>query len=731
LQQLSLRPHAAGNAESGRGAAPGVGSRTTVDRTPSPPSSHPPAHAPANSAAAADPTSATIAAQLGLALLQRGCGAEALASIDRAIALDPGSAEAHNTRGAILLAEQRPAEALAACDAAVALKPDFARAVANRATALLRLHRVEAALDAATQAIALNPELAEAHMKRAIALSHLARYAEALTAVDQALNLAPSYAEASNLRGIVLMAMGRLPEALSGFAHAVALRPDFVDALFNQGTVLTALERRADAVATFDRVLALRPDHAVALVNRGNALVGLGQVEEGLASCNAAVSAASDYAAAHNSRGSALIALNRHVKALAAYDRALALDPQFAEAHYNRANALQRLDRLDDALSGYERALTLLPDFMEARHNHGATLHCLGRHAEALIDFARVQAMRPDFVDAHCYESLSRLALGDFREGWRKYEWRWKSADLLSARRSFPQPLWLGETPLTGRTLLIHAEQGFGDTLQFCRYLPLLPPDVRIIFEVQRPLLRLMQRLPRLATPGAPLTLVAHGDELPPFDLQCPLLSLPLAFGTALETIPHRVPYLGVDPGSVSPWRARVAALPGLRVGICWSGDPRHHLPSANTIDRRRSTELASWAPLAALPTISLVSLQKGASAQQLADPPPGLTIHDWTDELDDFADTAALVETLDLVITVDTATAHLTGALGKPVWILNRYDACWRWLTNRTDSPWYPTATLFRQPNLGNWGAVFAEVAAALRDVTAVPARRALTPWA
>jgi hypothetical protein len=448
---------------------------------------------------------------------------------------------------------------------------------------------------------------------------------------------------------------------------------------------------------------------------------------EALDTFDAAIALAPDNAAAHNSRGNALIALNRQAEALAAYDRALALDPLYAEVHYNRANLLQALDRLDDALAGYERALELLPDFTEALLNHGATLHRMTRYTEALADFARAQALKPDFVDAHWNESLSRLALGDYREGWRKYEWRWESADMRAARRNFTQPLWLGETELAGRTLLVHAEQGFGDTLQFCRYLSLLPPGARVIFEVQQPLLRLMQCLPRPVPPGAQITLVALGDPLPPYDLQCPLMSLPLAFGTTLQTIPRHARYLLADPTLTGPWRGRLAKLPGLWVGICWSGDPRPHMQGANVIDRRRSTALSSWAPLAELRGISLLSLQKGTGSQQLANPPPGLIIHDWTNELQDFADTAALVEALDLVITVDTAIAHLAGALGKPVWILNRYDACWRWLTDRNDSPWYPTARLFRQPTAGNWEAVFAEVAASLRKVTANSSRRAL----
>jgi hypothetical protein len=215
------------------------------------------------------------------------------------------------------------------------------------------------------------------------------------------------------------------------------------------------------------------------------------------------------------------------------------------------------------------------------------------------------------------------------------------------------------------------------------------------------------------------MTLIAEGEAVPAFDLYCPLLSLPLACRTTLDTIPRHVPYLAADPSQVERWQGRLAELTGLRVGICWSGDPRRHLPSANIIDRRRSTALAAWAPLAAVRGISLVSLQKGPAAEQLARPPGGMTIHDWTDELHDFADTAALIEALDLVIAVDTSVAHLAGALGKPVWMLNRYDSDWRWLTGRDDSPWYPSLRLFRQQQPGDWAGVIERVRTEL-DVAA-----------
>lgn len=272
----------------------------------------------------------------------------------------------------------------------------------------------------------------------------------------------------------------------------------------------------------------------------------------------------------------------------------------------------------------------------------------------------------------------------------------------------------MGETPLAGRTLLVHAEQGFGDTLQFCRYLTLLPAEARVLVAVQAPLIRLLRTLPRA------VTLLHQGDVLPAIDLHCPLMSLPLAVGTTLETIPAAVPYLSAEPEAVAAWRRRLAPLPGWRVGLCWAGDPRPHLPGAHAVDRRRSLSLAAFAPLASVPGVTFVSLQKGPPAAQAVAPPPGLTLHDWTGELEDFADTAALVAALDLVITADTSVAHLAGALGKKVWILNRFDACWRWLMERTDSPWYPTARLFTQTVPGDWDSVIAAVTQALSDLLA-----------
>jgi hypothetical protein len=282
----------------------------------------------------------------------------------------------------------------------------------------------------------------------------------------------------------------------------------------------------------------------------------------------------------------------------------------------------------------------------------------------------------------------------------------------------------LGETSLAGRTILLWGEQGFGDMLQFCRFAPLVaalgapgdgPGDVakavNVVLEMPSALARLVRTMP------GPQRVVVQNEKLPEFDVHCPLLSLPLALGTTLETIPAAVPYLAADPDQALAWRIRLAAVPGLHVGLVWAGNPRSADRALAAIDRRRSLPLARLAPLGTVPGVTFVSLQKGHRAEEAKTPPLGMALYDWTDELWDFADTAALIAGLDLVIGVDTAVVHVAGALGKPVWVLNRYDACWRWLYGRTDSPWYPTMRLFRQAHFGDWDGVIAEVVAALRE--------------
>jgi len=302
---------------------------------------------------------------------------------------------------------------------------------------------------------------------------------------------------------------------------------------------------------------------------------------------------------------------------------------------------------------------------------------------------------------------------GDFARGWRDHEWRWDIDQLRSSRRHFAQSQWRGGVEIAGKTILIHAEQGLGDTLQFCRYVPRVAERAaHVIFEVQRPLQALMTSL----AGGAQV--VAHGDSLPDFDLHCPLLSLPLAFGTLLETVPAPMPYLAAPPGKIGAWRDRLGKHARPRIGLVWAGNPRKELPGMNRIDRQRSMTFDRLAPLFDVAGCDFYSLQKGDDAvAQIHSSAWRERVTDWTGELHDFSDTAALVENLDLVIAVDTSVAHLAGALAKPFWLLNRYTTCWRWLLDRDDSPWYPTARQFRQDESRSWDGVIARVQAALRD--------------
>jgi Flp pilus assembly protein TadD len=443
---------------------------------------------------------------------------------------------------------------------------------------------------------------------------------------------------------------------------------------------------------------------------RGIALAADGQVEPALACFEAAVAAHPDHAATLSNRANILHLLGRIDAALASNDQALAADKQHLDALFNRGMILFDLERFQEALACCDRVLARRPDHARALSNRGATLHVLGRLDEAIASFQQAQVLAPDDPTPRFNESLARLAVGDYAEGWKRYEARWGTR-LHPVQRRFQQPQWHGEDGPADRTILLHAEQGLGDTLQFCRYVPLVARHASVVLEVPSALRRLMASLP-----GHP-PIITEGEKLPHFDLHCPLLSLPLAFGTTLANIPAEIPYLRPDPTLAAHWRTRLALLPGLKVGLVWAGDSGRTLSDAQARDRRRSIPLGRLAPLGAVSHVSLVSLQKGSAATQAADPPPGLTLHDWTNDLEDFADTAALIAGLDLVLSVDTAVAHLAGAMGKPVWVLNRCDACWRWLRDRADSPWYPTARLFRQPTRGDWDSVIAEIVTALHQ--------------
>jgi tetratricopeptide (TPR) repeat protein len=643
---------------------------------------------------------------LGIVLHQRGDHAGAVRELEFSLALNPDDVAALNNRGTALTALRRFAEALASYDGALARQPDYADAHHNRGNTLQTLNRFEEAVASYDRAVSLRPAHAEALCNRGAALHALRRFELALESYDRALALRSSYVEALCNRGNTLHALKRFTEALASCDQALALRPDFAEALCNRGVALQAMERFDEALESYERAIALRPDYTEALCNRAATLQALERFDEALTSCDRALAGQPYYGEALSNRGVILNALKRFDEALTSCDHALAICPDHAEAHRNRGNALYGLKRLDEALASYDCALALRPDYAEAHHNRSVTLYGLKRFDEALASCARAFAIRPDYAEAHFSEACCRLAAGDFVRGWEKYEWRWATRERKS-KRNFSQPLWLGSNDLAGKAILLHAEQGFGDTIQFCRYVTRVAErGARVILQVQEPLRALMNTLPGIAQ------ILSTDDALPDFDVHCPLLSLPLAFGTKLESIPARTPYLHASPDSVTNWSARLGAKDRPRVGLVWSG---------STADHNRSIGLHALSPLLAL-KLSYVSLQRDLRDADAAVVQRHRNLVHFGEELENFSDTAALMSNLDLIISVDTGAAHLAGALAKPVWILLPFIADWRWLIDREDTPWYPTARLFRQDGTQNWENVLARVLTALRTTFALP---------
>ena len=405
-------------------------------------------------------------------------------------------------------------------------------------------------------------------------------------------------------------------------------------------------------------------------------------------------------------RGNAFAGLKRYDDALAAYDKALSIKPGLESAWLGRGNVFYDLKRPDEAFAAYDRALALKPDLAEAWLGRGNVLRALKRFDEAFAAYGKAIALEQAFAQPHYNEGLLRLSLGQMEVGWKKCEYRWEVQQFRARKRNFLQPLWLGESDITNKIILLHAEQGLGDTLLACRYIPKVAAlGAQVILEVQSSLKSLLEGFAGVSM------LIGRGETLPHFDVHCPLLSLPLAFGTTIETIPSMVPYIIVRDNAVEKWRSKLSAQK-LKVGIAWAGNPDFGG------DGDRSVLLQNILPVTRIDGTECFSLQKDLRAgdDEVLDANPHIVRVDK--EINDFQDTAAIMMGLDLVISSDTSIVNLAGALGRPVWVLLPFMPDWRWLLDRNDTPWYPTARLFRQVNAGDWTTVLDDVCAALKHL-------------
>jgi Flp pilus assembly protein TadD len=520
------------------------------------------------------------------------------------------------------------------------------------------------------KAVGLKPDRAEIQANYGFVLIEEEEYAEAIVTLRHAVALAPRHIEAAYHLGLALSKTGQLDEAAAVYRQVLILKPDYVEALNSLGNLLFDQGKPRDAIVCFQRALAVRPDYVMGYNNMGLVLAALGELDDAEAQYRKAISLMPNYPEAHNNLGVVFAQRGKFEESIGCYQQALALRPDYPEAHNNLGNALKDCGQIEDAITHYEKALRKQssPDY---RHNL----------------------------------ALAQLAVGQFDQGWRNYEARWQTKALTHVFRNFTQPQWQGEEAV-GRTILVHAEQGFGDTLQFCRYAPLIKArDMRVIMEVPPALVKIIGSLDGVNQ------VIAEGQDLPDFDLHCPMMSLPLAFATKLGTIPASIPYLAADQKDAAAWQSRLPDAKGaLRVGLVWEGNARTQTQDLAAANRRRSIAPELLAPIIEVPGVQFYSLQKvGAPA------PEHFGLIDTMSECNDFAATAALIANLDLIISVDTAVVHLAGAMGKPVWGLNRFSGCWRWLRGREDSPWYPTLRLFHQKSAGDWKNVIEQVRSAL----------------
>jgi tetratricopeptide (TPR) repeat protein len=545
-------------------------------------------------------------------------------------------------------------------------------------------------------------------LQEALSLHQQGRLRDAEKLYARTLKVAPDNFDALHLLGLVKAQSGQMGEAYRLMSAALKINPNAPDALVNFANVLHALRRDDEALTWLDKALALRPSDPEALLYRGNALIALDRAEEALSCFNTLLASNPAHGEALLNRGAALARLGRHEEALADFDMVLARAPRHAEALYNRGTALLDLNRPGEAILCYDAALAIVPQHVGAWNNRGRALQALNGHGEAVASFEEAIAIDRNNADAHSNLALSLLTLGELARGFSEYEWRWKRTGMPDARRGYRGRLWLGEFPLGQRRILLTAEQGLGDSIQFVRYVPLLASaGAKVVIEAQPELKAL------LADAKGVESCHARGEALPTYDFHCPLGSLPLAFKTEPSTIPAQIPYLRADDARIAKWRPGVEALPGKRVAFAWAGNARH--PN----DRNRSIELRLLEPLLALDGISFISIQRDLRGDDRTVLARHGNITDIAEQLADMADTAAVISLADLTISVDTSVVHLIGAIGREAWVLLPFSPDWRWTLGGGHSPWYPQMRLFRQSSPGDWPGVIEAVRQALLRLT------------
>ncbi|MCI0466106.1 MAG: DUF6165 family protein [Beijerinckiaceae bacterium] len=639
----------------------------------------------------------------GIGVVSQSLGrmSEALAAYEEALRRSPDHCDALTNRGALLERFGRIEEALECFDAIAAIRPEDSANLFNRGSVLQKLGRLGEALAAYEDSARLGPPDADTELNRGNVLQRLGRLDEALTAYDRASQYRDGYPQALYNKGIALQALGRPHGALAAYDAALALDPSFYEASCNRGNVLHDLGLHEDALAACTYTLRIRPGYVPALANRANILLRLGRAEEASAACGEVLRLTPEHPQCLGIRGAALHESGRLEEALASLNEAVRTGPLVPEAWLNRGNVLQALNRHLEAVESYNEALRIRPHYPEALSGLGVAQKELGRIDESLASFNEALRHKPNYPDARNNRAGALLLKGRFREGFEDFESRWERSNAPPKTLITDMPQWNGQE-LAGTKILVWDEQGLGDLIQFSRYLLcLVEAGAEVTLLCRKNMQRLMRSLP------VPIRFIETLDSREDFAFQSALMSLPRGFGTNLESIPARIPYLRAEPGLVEKWAARIGAE-GFRIGIVWQG---------NLINpAQRPVPLPCFAPVAAIEGVRLISLTKEQGVSRVETPGGGFTVEKLGTGFDAgpdaFVDCAAVMASLDLVISADTAIVHLAGALGVPVFAALKSVPDWRWLLNRDDSPWYPGMRLFRQAERGDWEPVFRRIA-------------------
>ncbi len=659
-----------------------------------------------------------IYSNLGNALREAGEQVAAIAAYQQALALKPDYAEGHNNLGVMLKDLNRLEEAIHHYEQALNFRPDYAEAHHNLAAAYYQQNRLAEAESHYRRAIALKPGYAEAYHGLGGVWQRQRQFTEAMRWYQQAIALQPDFAEARYGLANALHQQGQLDAAIQEYQRVLEYLPDYPEVHNNLGNALQTQGHFEAAIAHYQKALALRPMMVEALGNLGAALRDRGDYEAAIAQFKLALAQQPDSAEIYNHLGNTYAAQGDLTAAIAAYRHSLRLKPDVAEVHSNLGNMLQSLGDFEAAFHHFDQAISLQPDYAGAYNNLGIALRNSGRVSDAFAAYAKALECDPNCVEARWNCALNYLLEGDLEKGFAEYEWRlqWQKFRQLHPLRPYPQPYWDG-SPIASKTLLIYCEQGLGDTIQFIRYVPILAAQgVRVLVECPAALLQLLQGVAGITQ------LIPQGDPLPDFDYHISLMSLPHRLGTTATTIPADIPYIRVTHRrELPPPLHQGSALQ--KIGLVWSGNP------ANAYNRQRAIPLETLLTLATIPGVQLYSLQKEVTPPDVATLAAHPEMIDLRPAMTDFVDTAALVQNLDLVISVDTAVAHLAGALGKPVWLLLPFAPDWRWQHDRTDSPWYPTLRIFRQPALQDWDSVLLAVRAALQSTPTAESAASAAP--